>query len=785
MLASIVRSRWTVLALSVALVSVVLPMTSAVAVAERVKVAGSSPIPSTDTIVNQAITTSFDVALNGANGAALTTFIASLSNPASPQYRHYLTTSQFANQFGATASTVAAVSNYFSGYGVVVGALSKGRILLHLSGTTSAIAKAFATPVATVRRSDGVLAAQFTAPATLPSAIAKGVAGVAGLSTVVPPTSNLKTSLTSHASPGTCPSAGSQSTTPNELGGYPAQQQAQLYGLSAAWANGFTGTGQTIAIYELGTYDAADVSVYLSCYGLTSSITATNVDGGPPAGFSDEATLDIEEAAILAPGAAIKVYQGPNSGPGPADVYQLIADQNIASIVTTSWGGCEADPTGDVVGEQPVFEQMAAQGQTVIAAAGDSGSSDCHGITNNTPSVDDPASQPYVTGVGGLSVNSISPLSQTVWNNGPSGGSGGGGNSIIWSRPSWQVAPGITSAQSMRTVPDLSVMADPNTGFIQYFSGTTSGACGQKCAGGWGSIGGTSIGSPLVSAIVAVAAQSCGASRLGFINPALYNMASTGFVDVTTGTNDAYGVGSYSAGPGYDMATGLGSPNGAAFIAGLCPSKYESSKSSFNLSSTTAIVNSAGVHVAAMLHNTNNSPIVNATVNVTATATGAASSGLLLVNGDPTSATASGQASYAITTDATGTAAFDVTTTAPGPVALVVTYGTIAIFSSTVTFTSPHVATTVPGRPTIFKLIANVGGFSLSARAPSSNGGSRITSYQYSITAGSKWSSLGNGTLIRVGNLVKGKKYKVSVRAINVNGASVASIAKSIVTRKK
>ena len=738
-------------------------------------VAGASPIPSGDTIIHQVITASFDVALTGAHEAALTSFIANLSNPASSHYQHYLTTAQFARTFGATTSVVSRVSNYFASYGIGVGTLSKGRVILHLSGTTTAIARAFATPVATVRRSDGVLAAQFTAHATLPSSLANDVVGVAGLSSVVAPTSSLTTSrATSLATtPGTCPSAGSQLSTPNSLGGYPVQQQAQLYGLSTAWAAGFDGTGQTIAAYELGTYSASNLSTYDTCYGLNPSISTTNVDGGSVGAPNEEATLDIEEISALAPGATIKVYQGPNNGAGPTDIYQQIADDNIATIVSVSWGDCEADPNGDVAAEQAIFQQMAAQNQTVIAAAGDNGSSDCTGITNNNPAVDDPASQPLVTGVGGLTVNSISPLHETVWNNGPSGGGGGGGRSIQWSHPSWQVAPGISTTETARLVPDLSAMADPNTGFIRYF-GTS-----------WRSIGGTSIAAPLVSAIVAVAAQSCGASRLGFINPSLYKMASTGFVDVTTGTNDVYGVGSYSAGPGYDMASGLGSPNGAAFIAGLCLASYDAAKSSFAISSSTAPLNGAFIHVTATLHNSNDSPMANATLNVSATASGTGSNGQLLINGDATSANARGHASYAVTTDASGLAEFDVTTTMAGPVAITLTYGTATIYSSTVTFKAAQIATTVPGTPSITRLASIIGGFLLSVKAPLSNGGSPVTSYQYSLNHGLSWKSLGKSTTVRVSNLARGATYLVTVRAENINGVSGASAARTIVTRKK
>jgi hypothetical protein len=139
----------------------------------------------------------------------------------------------------------------------------------------------------------------------------------------------------------------------------------------------------------------------------------------------------------------------------------------------------------------------------------------------------------------------------------------------------------------MRMVPDLSVIGDPNTGFVEYFTGSSSGVCHRSCSGGWDTIGGTSISSQLVGALLAVSAQSCGVSRLGFVNPALYAMASqgVGFTDVTTGTNDLYGEGVYSAGPGYDMASGLGSPD-ASFISGICPPKIDATKGSLVASSS-------------------------------------------------------------------------------------------------------------------------------------------------------------------------------------------------------
>ena len=780
--------RWPLLAVSVALVGLALPTTNALATEARVVVAGTAPIPANVTVVNRTFTTSFDVTLSPRSPAALARYIASLSSAASPNFHHYLTTADFAQRFGASPSSVEAVRSYFRGFGLRASGLSKGRLVLHVRGTTSQIAHAFDARVETLRRSNGELAAQLATKGTVPAPIAHDIAGVAGLSTVVQPSTNL---VLSHANAHTaiattCPDDGGEtSTVPNSNGGYTPFQFAQLYGLNAQWANNVTGAGETIAVYELSAYDPGDLATFSNCYGLNPTLTPVSVDGGPTGPYDDEPTLDIEEVAAMAPGAVIDIYQGPNNSNGPIDIYQQIADDNTASIVSTSWGTCEADPSGDPSAEQPIFEQMAAQGQTVVSAAGDSGSSDCNGVTNNSPAVDDPASQPYVTGVGGLTVRNINPLSETVWNTPVKSGdpgAGGGGVSTLWSRPAWQNAPGIPASATMRLVPDLSTDADPQSGFVQYFTGSSQGACNQNCLAGWDSVGGTSIGSPMVSSLVAVAAQGCGLGRLGFINPSLYAMASTGFVDVTTGSNDLYNVGEYSAGAGYDMASGLGSPDGAGFFAGLCPPKFDATKSSFALSKSSAAVD-VPVTVTATLRNTNDDPLTNALVNVTAA--NVLANGQVLIDGDRSSESTNGSASYTVTTDANGVAKFTVSGSEPGPIDVVVSYESQTIDSTTIQVTAgAKVTPNVPGRATIAKLSALVGGLEIVVRAPSSNGGSAITSYQYSVNGGAKWISLAKGsTSIRVRNLVKGKRYRVTVRAFNANGPGASSSAKTIVTR--
>ena len=307
------RHRWPVLVVSVALVGLALPTMAAVAADARIVVAGSSPIPANVTVVNEAITTAFDVTLAPRSPSALASYIASLSNTASPNYRHFLTTREFARRFGATASSVDAVRTYFRGYGLSVGSLSKGHLVLHLKGTTPQIARAFAASVETVRRSSGVLAAQLASPGSVPAPVARDIAGVAGLSSVVQPSTDLVRSHTSShvALPTTCPNDGGElSTTPNANGGYTPFQLASLYGFNTKWANNITGAGQTIAVYELSAYDPGDLATYLNCYGLNPTITPVSVDGGPTGPFDDEPTLDIEELTAMAPGANILSLPG-------------------------------------------------------------------------------------------------------------------------------------------------------------------------------------------------------------------------------------------------------------------------------------------------------------------------------------------------------------------------------------------------------------------------------------------------------------------------------------------
>jgi len=275
------------------------------------------------------------------------------------------------------------------------------------------------------------------------------------------------------------------------------------------------------------------------------------------------------------------IYQGPNNQQGGIDIDNKIATDNLAQVVSTSWGYPETVAVGLTVNggssymatENQIFQRMAAQGQSMFAASGDSGAYD----DGTTIDVDDPASQPFVTGVGGTSLTgSVSTPVERAWNScgtgkclQTGGGSSGGGVSAVWpifnnSNPTYNYqvgVPGLASPTN-RNVPDVSLNADPNSS--PYYI---------VVLGGPGFEGGTSAAAPLWAAFTALLNQGssiAGASPLGFANPKLYqldNNASTyavNFNDVTSGDN-----GNYSAHAGYDNVTGLGEFQRHGYFGGL------------------------------------------------------------------------------------------------------------------------------------------------------------------------------------------------------------------------
>lgn len=527
------------------------------------------------------------LALQPRDPEGLAAYAQAVATPGSGAFHDYLTVAQFARRFGPGAAQVNAVRAALAAKGLQPGAVSANGLSISVAAPAARLASAFSTSFERYTLPSGRTAFANTAAPAVPSDVAGAVQGVLGLDTLTTPhpAGLVRVDRAPRATRGHVLTGGPQGCAAASAGGYTADRIASAYGFSGLYGAGDLGSGITVALYELEPYSASDVAAYQSCYGTSAAVSNISVNGGAGTGFGQgEAALDIEDVIGLAPRSSILVYEGPNSGSGPYATYSAIVTQNRAKVISTSWGLCEPqEGSADAAAENTLFQEAAIQGQSIFAASGDSGAEDCtssNGTPQNTLAVDDPASQPYVTGVGGTSLTSVAPApSQSVWNN--SYGAGGGGISALWKMPSYQSgaksslsvvnpassgAPCASATTLCREVPDVSADADPNTGYAIYYSGA------------WYSFGGTSAAAPTWAAltVLADASSACAGTDVGFANPAIYAAAASSygarFADITSGSNGVASAGGFSAGLGYDMASGLGSPNASALAAPLCGS---------------------------------------------------------------------------------------------------------------------------------------------------------------------------------------------------------------------
>lgn len=492
------------------------------------------------------------------NAAQLDAFIADLYNPASPNYKQFLTPEQFATQFGPSAADVAQVTGFAKAAGLSVESVTADNTLVQVSGTAAKLERAFGVTLNNYQNASGqVYYANDQAPA-LPAAVSNVLNGVLGLD---------NEPHWHHAGRESAPlvknKPGSTGLTPyvgsGPAGGYTPSELRGAYDVNPLITSNINGTGQTVALFELDGFVASNVSTYVSYYGLGSPApTTVLVDGysGAAGAGQVEVELDIEVVNAIAPKANTKVYEGPNTDQGVIDTYQKIATDNIAKVISVSWGQCEQQSTTATMNSMhTIFQQYATQGQSIFVASGDSGAYDCSTMPS-TLAVDSPANDPYVTGVGGtnLALSSGGYGSESVWSNSTNSTGGGGGLSTIYAKPSWQVGPGTTNSYSngKRQVPDVSADADPASGYSIYSQAK------------WTVVGGTSAAAPLWAGIAALNnhyASTVAKGNLGQANPTLYNVFNStqtypAFHDVTSGSN-LY----YPATTGYDMASGIGTPD--------------------------------------------------------------------------------------------------------------------------------------------------------------------------------------------------------------------------------
>lgn len=557
---------------------------------------------------------------SAAQKAALNALVQAQQTPGSPEYHQWLTPAQYADRFGMTPSDIAQVESWLESQGFNVDSVSPSRNSITFSGTAEEVQNAFQTELGTYRVNGKDHWANAT-DLSIPAALQGIVLSIQNLNDFRPHP-NLRTTplgAFSAAPAFTSAQTGSHYLTPDDV--------ATIYDINAAYQSGYDGTGETIAIVGQSAISVSDIENFEKAAGLPvkdPTITLLSGTGTSTEVKGDEAEsdLDIEYSGAIAKGATIDfLYVGNNSNDNVFNSLEYAVTNDVAPVVSISYGACELQMSQAQFTSLEVYmKEAATQGQTIVAAAGDDGSTSCFGAqgasttVQQTPSVSYPASSDYVTGIGGTEFPSadvaasndtywesasgsdvvssaLSYIPEQVWNDdtGSYGAqyalsSGGGGVSIFAARPSWQTGvPGIPSG-SYRLVPDVSLDASNNNApYLYCTSDTSAWSSGQKasCNDGFRdsssqlltAAGGTSFGAPIFAGLMAIVDQRTGA-RQGVAASELYALASdpsnysSAFHDITSGGNQctagssycsSAGASEYAATTGYDEASGLGS----------------------------------------------------------------------------------------------------------------------------------------------------------------------------------------------------------------------------------
>jgi kumamolisin len=469
-----------------------------------------------------------------------------------------VTRAQYRQQYAADPAAITLVRAFAKEFGltVVKDTPKPERRTIKLTGSVAAMQKAFGVSLMQ-KTLEGNTYGVREGSIRLPAELSGAVEAILGLDNRPQATPHFRVlgSQINASTTGTEGFARAHANAANSS--YTPVQVAQLY----QFPQGATAAGQTIGIIELGGgYRAADLTAYFKALGQSApKVTAVSVDNGKNApsnanGADGEVMLDIEVSAAVAPGAKVVVYFAPNTDQGFIDaVSSAVHDTtNNPSVISISWGGPESSWTAQAMTAlDAACQSAAALGITITVAAGDNGSTD--GATGNN--VDFPASSPHVLACGGtkLTGSGGTITAEVVWNELASNeGATGGGVSNVFALPVWQDnsnVPAPSGSTGGRGVPDVCGDADPTTGYDVRVDG-------QSLV-----IGGTSAVAPLWAGLIALNNQKNGRSA-GFIQPQIYAAgAASSFNDIVSGNN-----GAFSAGPGWDACTGLGSPIGSKLI---------------------------------------------------------------------------------------------------------------------------------------------------------------------------------------------------------------------------
>ncbi|MHB8571889.1 MAG: S53 family peptidase [Candidatus Dormibacteria bacterium] len=605
--------------------------------AEAVALPGSvPPVAALGTVTGAADPSQvldLSVALRLADQSGLDRLVHDQYTPGSPDFHRFLDPVTFGRRFGASDSSVSAVSAALAGMGFTVKPVAPNHLTVDFSGTVGMAESAFGVDMLSFRFADGRTFVANTDQVRLPRALAANVTQLVGLSTAPIRRGQLTTgdrlpvtAAPSRSLPNAANAAPAAPCGQSQSGGYTTTEFTPAYDFTGLYGAGISGQGMNLGIVEFDDYTTQWVQNWETCMGISPDPVVRRPvlggSGGRPLGGEVEALLDVEVALEMLPNVNhIYMYVAPNTDTAELDLYNQYVNDNNAPVLSSSWGSCEAlAGQGFPEAVYPVYEEAAAQGQDILEAAGDSGSIDCRGSTtvaSNLVNVEFEAALPFATGVGGtnLTYPAVYPAGathqETTWNGGGQGsldgGAGGGGISDFWPMPNWQsTGKGVQalsngaqcnapSGQVCRTVPDVSANADfgsrnpanypaqeepGSPGYSVYcpladtncLSPTSVPSAPTTTPGDYLMVGGTSAATPLTASMFLLSdqlAKSKGLLPLGFLNPAIYRVASGAsyskdFFDITYDSNDMHNSGAktngkYPAGTGYDLASGWGS----------------------------------------------------------------------------------------------------------------------------------------------------------------------------------------------------------------------------------
>jgi subtilase family serine protease len=533
------------------------------------------------------------VSLNYNHEAELERVADDISDPGSPNFRHFLTPQAFDARYAPTSQQYALVTGTLRRAGFTIVRTYENRASIDASARTATVERFFNTRIDDVayrRYDDGYVNVR---PVRVPAAISPLIRSVELNSVILARASSELHDGSGIADAKRTPAPRPSPTPVGKGRGIPLT--GPTYGPSDGWApravadgfdlpvqHGYNGRGVAIGVVAQGEVNTTDLETFFSRNGIVrkARIAQVPVAGGPEGADPTEATLDAETIGALAPGARIRVYEAPNlSNQSLEDAYaRVLSDRNIA-VVESPFGECDTADPGFVKTTHADAIAAAAIGMTFVAASGDQGSA-CFNGSTNAIGTQAPASDPYVLGVGGS--ESIAPLlasttpctcpiaTPVAWDdhNVEFGGLSGGGVSRVWPLPAYQrnLFGSAQISKTNRNVPDIAFPAVDADITVHGSSEVVDG---------------TSWAAAIATALLAETVRICG--RLGDVNPAAYETfkrhgEGTVFLDVTKGFNGGYAPAlsrGYHATRGFDDVTGMGMPNGIHFSAALCGKSLE------------------------------------------------------------------------------------------------------------------------------------------------------------------------------------------------------------------